>query len=727
MIILLGMHRSGTSALAGMLYTAGIQLGKAFMPPLPENPKGFFEDLGVQSVNKQILASIGKDWDDVPTLQDLQRVPEPVLQLLPQVYAYFQSRFKSWAWKDPRLCLTFPLWADILSLKKVHVLFVVRHPMSVARSLQTRNQMPIEQGLELWRVYNLRITELLEHYRLPYTFVRYESLIESPRVVQSILEDRLGILLKDAWRFIDVELNRSEMKNPTLPKEIQETYDYLLKEWDKTPGYLSSEMRRVLKQGEDHFAAGHLDAAKVCFQQILETDPNHIEALNNLGVIAFHVGATDEAISYFRKTLRIDQDYVEAIENLAKCLELKNEFLEAVKLYRRVLKLGNVNTNILNSIGNCFIQLQQLKAAYDVYKKSFQIDGNQGDVKSFLQELEILIRSQEKRGVPGGIPLLVTHQKLKQLLAKDKYRIQIVSFSDFETNEERRLRWGDYWVKWELQKEFAKLGHIVVDKDPDIILHLFGVPIKGLPEAAYKIIWIHSHPDMVSPDILRQYDQIYCLSPTFLKKISEWGFEAELLVGGTAKTPINTERRYDIVFVGNAKGPSGRKIIRDLGKTSYKFKAWGEGWENILPPENYDGLYYDNEKLAELYASSTIVLNDHHNDMRREGFLNPRIFDVFASGSLVISDAIEGVESVFGDALPIYHTPQDLRTMIDYYIRNPQERKIAIKKGMAVARSYTFDKMVQSILDMLPSAVPEVNRKIEVREKRHKFVRWKDD
>lgn len=703
MIILLGMHRSGTSALAGMLHAAGIQLGETFMPPLPENPKGFFEDLRLQSVNKQILASIGKDWNDVPTLQDLQRVPESVLRLLPQVYAYFQSRFKSWAWKDPRLCLTLPLWANILPLEEVQLLFVVRHPMSVARSLQTRNQMPIEQGLELWRGYNLRITELLEHYRLPYTFVRYESLIENPQALQSVLEDRLGIPLKDAWRFIDVKLNRSEVKNATLPKDIQETYDYLLQEWDNSRNNLSSETTLVLKQGEDHFAAGDLEAAKRCFRQVLETDPNHIEALNNLGVIAFHVGATDEAVSCFHKTLRIDQDYLEAIENLARCLELKNEFLEAVKLYQRALKLGRVNTDILNSMGNCFTQLQELRGAYEVYKKSLQIDGNQGHVKSILEELETFIRSQEKKGACGGMPLLATHQKLKQLSAKDKYRIQIISFSDFETNEERRLRWGDYWVKWELQKEFEKLGHIVVDKDPDIFLHLFGVPIKGLPEAAYKIIWIHSHPDMVSPEILRQYDQIYCLSPPFLRKIGEWGFKAELLVGGTAKTPLKRELNYDIVFVGNAKGPSGRKIIRDLGKTSYELKVWGEGWENILPPENYGGLYYENERLPELYASSRIVLNDHHEDMRKEGFLNPRILDVFASGGFVISDDIKGLEDLFGEALITYKNAEELKDLINFYIEHPGERERIIKKGQAVALQFTFSRMVEQILSHFDS------------------------
>jgi len=111
---------------------------------------------------------------------------------------------------------------------------------------------------------------------------------------------------------------------------------------------------------------------------------------------------------------------------------------------------------------------------------------------------------------------------------------------------------------------------------------MFEVPVTGFPQTAYKILWIHSHPNLISPDILGQYDKIYCLFPVFLKKIKNWGFEAELLVGETAKTPVNHNKSgylYDIVFVGNAKGPSGRKIIRDLGNTPYKFRGMGRGME----------------------------------------------------------------------------------------------------------------------------------------------------
>ncbi|MBN1832757.1 MAG: glycosyltransferase [Deltaproteobacteria bacterium] len=283
-----------------------------------------------------------------------------------------------------------------------------------------------------------------------------------------------------------------------------------------------------------------------------------------------------------------------------------------------------------------------------------------------------------------------------------KHRIQIISFSDFERDNRRRLRWGDYWFKYELKKEFEKLGHIVCDNNPDILIHLFGVPINNLPEAPYKIVWIHSHPDLISPKILDQYDQIYCLSPIFLEKIKNWGFQVKLLIGGTSKSPVKSHVYNDVVFVGNTKGPTGRKIIRDLGNLNsfpYRLKVWGEGWKDIIPSKFYNGIYFENQNLGGLYASSLVSLNDHHDDMRSNGFINPRILDILASGGFCISDNIIGLEMIFQDIVPRYKTNKELRELIDFYISNPQKRLKMVDRGIKIASSYSFSQMIKQILN----------------------------
>lgn len=278
-------------------------------------------------------------------------------------------------------------------------------------------------------------------------------------------------------------------------------------------------------------------------------------------------------------------------------------------------------------------------------------------------------------------------------------RISIVSNSDTDPNLYLQLQWADYWVKYELIKAFGEMDCAVTNVEPDVIIHLFGSPRK-LPNNTYKIVWIYSHPDLVNARVLQQYDKIFCLSPSFTKKINQMGFEAELMIGATAKRPAQREIKYDIVFVGNSRWelPYGRKIVHGVGETPYNFKVWGTGWEKILPPKYYGGQYFDNQRLDELYASSLITLNDHRQDMAREGFVAVRIFDILASGGFCISDKNSGIKEIFGDSVPQYESPEHLRELTDFYINHPDERLKLMEKGRKIALSHTWQKKAEQFL-----------------------------
>lgn len=277
-------------------------------------------------------------------------------------------------------------------------------------------------------------------------------------------------------------------------------------------------------------------------------------------------------------------------------------------------------------------------------------------------------------------------------------RISIVSNSDDDLNLYRQLRGGDYWVKYELIKAFGEMACIVTNVEPDIVIHLFGFPTR-LPKNAYKVVWIYSHPDLVNARVLQQYDKIFCLSPSFTKKINQMGFEAKLMIGATAKRPTPREIKYDIVFVGNSRRlPYGRKIVQDIGETSYNFKVWGTGWESILAKKYYGGQYFDNQRLDELYASSLITLTDHQEDMNREGFVSVKVFDVLASGGFCISDKNYGIQEIFGDSVPQYESPEHLSQLIDFYINHPDERFKLMEKGKEIALSHIWQKRAEQFL-----------------------------
>ena len=221
--------------------------------------------------------------------------------------------------------------------------------------------------------------------------------------------------------------------------------------------------------------------------------------------------------------------------------------------------------------------------------------------------------------------------------------IGLIAYSDFYDQPEQKV-WGDYWFKENLMKEFVRSGYPVDNRSPKVLLHLFGEPLADLPSDTYNILWVHSHPDRVNPEVLKKYQKIYCISKPFIRKIKDMGFDADFMMIPTNMTPVHCKKKYDIVFVGNTRQNKMRKVISDLGDSPYQVKIWGWGWKGLIPDKWYGGEYYENARLNELYAASRVALNDHHEDMRREGFINPRVLDVLASGGFVVSDEVAGDE-----------------------------------------------------------------------------------
>lgn len=267
--------------------------------------------------------------------------------------------------------------------------------------------------------------------------------------------------------------------------------------------------------------------------------------------------------------------------------------------------------------------------------------------------------------------------------------IGVTAYSDFYSVPKPEV-WGDYWLKKNLLREFFNLGYPVDNSAPKILLHLFGEPLRSRPAGVYNILWIHSHPDWITPAILDHYNRIYCISKPFIAKIKQMGFEAHFLMIPTNLHPMRREKEYDIVFVGNTKNNMMRKIVRDMGTPPLGVKIWGWGWRGLISDEWYGGEYYDNGLLNNLYASAKIVLNDHHEDMQREGFVNPRILDVLASGGFVISDPVFGMDELLDQSVATYRTPGELSEMISRYIEDAAAREILTGRGQKIALGWSY-------------------------------------
>lgn len=196
LLLLLGMHRSGTSALAGLLQSHGFQGPREVPPADANNPSGYWEPQRIVACHTALLEQLGSSWDD-PLLADgalqgeqgllgeqLPAALDQLEQALEQAFPVHPGQAPGVALvKDPRQCRLLLLWAALIAANQIEAaaVLVVRDPLAVVASLQARDQLPVNRALLLWLQHTL---EAERHSRqLPRRVVSYRRLLAAPEAV----------------------------------------------------------------------------------------------------------------------------------------------------------------------------------------------------------------------------------------------------------------------------------------------------------------------------------------------------------------------------------------------------------------------------------------------------------------------------------------------------------------------------------------------------------------
>jgi hypothetical protein len=212
LIPVIGMHRSGTSAVAGALKHLGIDFGTDLMGPAPSNPRGHFEDLTVVAIHESLLHSLGCRWDDVQLRGDWELTK--VADIATQRVGKWLSRLKGsgpFGIKDPRMCLFSPIWhvAALRTDIELRPLIVMREHDAIAHSLARRNKMSPEHTRDLLVRYGEGIAEWWTTADAC-TIIHFEDLIENPREELELVMRDLGFPaerdMSAAMDFIDGSL-----------------------------------------------------------------------------------------------------------------------------------------------------------------------------------------------------------------------------------------------------------------------------------------------------------------------------------------------------------------------------------------------------------------------------------------------------------------------------------------------------------------------------------------
>lgn len=196
-LLITGMHRSGTSLTARMLGECGVFLGPAdkLAPPRPDNPDGFFEHIDVVAINDKLLEACDSGWDIPTSLPSgwqstplATRYRNDATGVLAELRA--GAATGPWGWKDPRTCLTWPFWKDLLA--DCAVVVCLRNPIDVALSLHARGSHSLTAAFRLWATYYRGALALLESSPNS-VVVHFDCLVADPVAELQRLIERLGL------------------------------------------------------------------------------------------------------------------------------------------------------------------------------------------------------------------------------------------------------------------------------------------------------------------------------------------------------------------------------------------------------------------------------------------------------------------------------------------------------------------------------------------------------
>lgn len=320
-LLVCGMHRSGTSALSGVLGLLGAELPATRMPPAPSNEKGFFESRVIHELNEAILHSAGSSWQDWLAFNAAWHDSDLREDFAARAADVLRGEYGSAPLillKDPRICRLLPFWSSVLKTaqKRVAIVHVHRNPLDVAQSLKARNGIPPELGMLLWLRHVLSAERDSRSFKR--CFASYDQLLAN----WAGLTDRIGRSLGIAWprlnartagevdAFLSASLRHHAapperlLENPLVSGWLKETYA-ILKDWSES-GERKSDHKRL-----DRISA-EFDAAAPAFAQLVE---NGEAAARKVGALTQGLSEQEGLVADLRGELETQKQRIGELES----------------------------------------------------------------------------------------------------------------------------------------------------------------------------------------------------------------------------------------------------------------------------------------------------------------------------------------------------------------------------------------------------------------------------
>jgi hypothetical protein len=370
LILVAGMHRSGTSVLTRVLNLMGAEVGKDLLKAQAGvNVRGFWEHQELVAINEALLVELGRRWFDFQPLAENAWERPGVRNLQRRARRFLAGTFAGAslaALKDPRLCLTLPFWKEAAEAEGWHPLVVLalRAPWEVAASLCRRDPLDSVSAHLLWLRYS-RESEISSR-NMPRASLDYGQLLQDWHPVIRHLGQALGlswpISPEEAAPGIDAEIDpglrhqNSSFQGESLPvvSLAVQAYRLLQAEFPDTQKLdaLWDEFESLLSAGD---SLGH--GLEKCNARLFLAI-NELQRLGNVHQQALDtIDEKDEALSGLAKDLDYAGKIVEERDRQLRQMAAELEYAGSV-VKERDRQLQEVNRLVQHMQGD----LDQLRS-----------------------------------------------------------------------------------------------------------------------------------------------------------------------------------------------------------------------------------------------------------------------------------------------------------------------------------------------------------------------------
>ncbi|WP_226783040.1 CgeB family protein [Oceaniglobus trochenteri] len=276
--------------------------------------------------------------------------------------------------------------------------------------------------------------------------------------------------------------------------------------------------------------------------------------------------------------------------------------------------------------------------------------------------------------------------------------------------------WGDYHFANSLAAAFERIGHqanvdtadmwYAQSASEDVVLAIRGRHRVKVDPSKINIMWVISHPDRIPDDEYADYDHVFVASDIYTAELAARGLPSvSVLHQATDATLFRPDpdrpREPACLFVGNSR-KEYRTMVKWCLQKDIPLKLYGGGWDGVLPDGVLSGVSVANADLPDFYGGHLMLLNDHWDSMRENGFLSNRLFDGSGVATPILTDPVAGLADVFGDAISQAGDADSFATILRDCLENPEPYLEKARRAHDIVMAgHTFDHRAAELSVMI--------------------------